>query len=186
MQSDSLKDKLAGKYIICVCEGNAEEAIIELLLEHDLLCFKRDDLLQKSCTQIRAGDRLAEEYLRQEHERDVVILRIQDRGKERLKLPKSYKHRVYAIYNVITRPEIEILHVFANGLKDDFDREKRRQRQLQPSDYCQAQFSEWNVKSKEFIDYMYANDTNKLIRAIEQQYRFSQQTGYKLKDILAC
>lgn len=184
MQSDSLKDKLAGKYIICVCEGNAEEAIIELLLEHDLLCFKREDLIGKACTQIRKGDRLAEEYLNQAHERNIAILRIQDREKENLKIPKKNNHRVSAVYDVITKPEIEILHIIAHNWEDDFYRQKRRQRQLQPRDYCQARFQGENVKSKDFVEGMYANNIDKLVYAIERYCSITQQKCYSLKDLL--
>lgn len=33
------------KYIACICEGAAEKAIMELLLDADKLTFTRDDLL---------------------------------------------------------------------------------------------------------------------------------------------
>ena len=35
------------KYIACICEGSAEEAIMDILLDHDLLIFSREDLLEE-------------------------------------------------------------------------------------------------------------------------------------------
>ena len=36
--------KLA-KYKACICEGFAEEAVIDILIDNDLLIFKREELL---------------------------------------------------------------------------------------------------------------------------------------------
>ena len=43
--------------------------------------------------------------------------------KERLDLPPSYRLvGNVQIYNVVTKPEIEILHIYAVGLTDEFER----------------------------------------------------------------
>lgn len=34
-------------YIACICEGAAEQAIIEVLLENDLLVFEYSDMLER-------------------------------------------------------------------------------------------------------------------------------------------
>ena len=34
------------KYIACLCEGSAENAVMDLLLDDDRLKFTRDDLLE--------------------------------------------------------------------------------------------------------------------------------------------
>ena len=34
------------RYVACICEGGAEKAIMELLLDAELLVFTRDDLLE--------------------------------------------------------------------------------------------------------------------------------------------
>lgn len=35
------------KYVACICEGSAEQAIIDLLLEHNLLTFNKEQLLDE-------------------------------------------------------------------------------------------------------------------------------------------
>ena len=34
------------KYVACICEGAAEKAIMEILLDADKLIFKRDDFIE--------------------------------------------------------------------------------------------------------------------------------------------
>lgn len=188
MQARELKNCLAGKYIICSCEGNAEEAIIDLLLEHNKLCFKREDLIRGKCTQLRKGVDIAQEYLRQEFERGIAILRIQDREKDKFKLPRLYCS--IPVIDIVTKPEIEILHIIAENCEQDFERCRRFKKNLKASEYCKGYFSKQNnvrikiVKSKEFVDFMYANDIDKLIDAI-RRYRGDKQEAHCLRDLLA-
>lgn len=37
--------ELAG-YKACICEGSAEHAIIDILLDHELLLFSREEMLE--------------------------------------------------------------------------------------------------------------------------------------------
>ncbi len=37
-----------GKYIACICEGGAERAIIDLLLDNHKLIFEREELMVSS------------------------------------------------------------------------------------------------------------------------------------------
>ena len=34
------------KYKACICEGSAEEAIIDILVDNDLLIFNREEMLE--------------------------------------------------------------------------------------------------------------------------------------------
>ena len=38
-----------GKYIACICEGGAERAILDLLLDNYKLIFEREDLIEEVC-----------------------------------------------------------------------------------------------------------------------------------------
>ena len=182
MQSDSLRDKLVNKYIICSCEGTAEESIIDLLLDNDKLCFKRSDLVEKKCTRIRPGKKIAEEFLKREYEKDIVILRILDREEEKFNLPKIYYY--ISVFNIVTKPEIEILHIIAEDLLDDFNHHKKHEKDLKPSEYCKSHFRESNVKTRDFILSLYGNDIDKLLKAILSYRKKIQQTSYSLSDIL--
>ena len=52
------------KYIACICEGAAEQKIIELLLEADRLVFTADDLLEGEVLRCRSADKFEEHHLR--------------------------------------------------------------------------------------------------------------------------
>lgn len=43
------------KYNACICEGSAEMAIIDILLDHELLIFQREDLIEETPLLCRNG-----------------------------------------------------------------------------------------------------------------------------------
>ena len=177
--------ELTGKYIICSCEGVAEETIIDILLDNDRLCFKRDDLIGKKSTRIREGKNIAREYLCRAYEREIVILRILDRETEKFSLPKIYEERKnISVINIVTKPEIEILHIIADGLMDEF----KNQKKLKASEYYKSCLSKQgvhcHVKSEAFVRAKYADDVEKLIAAIEEQSRVIEQKAPHLWDLI--
>ena len=40
------------KYKACICEGSAEEAIIDILVDNDLLIFNREEMLEERATNV--------------------------------------------------------------------------------------------------------------------------------------
>lgn len=180
----ALKDILSKKYIICSCEGVAEETIINLLLKSGKLCFTENDLVNRNVTLLRRADEIAETFLKQEYSREIVILRIVDREKDNFKLPKIYslRHSIEVI-DIVTKPEIEFLHILSENLRDKFEHEKRKDRRIKPSSFCKEHISQ-NVKSKDFIEQMYSGDIEKLINAIRKYAGSSNQTSYCLNDLL--
>ena len=51
--------KLA-KYKACICEGSAESAIIDILVDNDLLNFSREEMLDESVIRCRSAKRFEE------------------------------------------------------------------------------------------------------------------------------
>ena len=43
------------KYKACICEGAAEQAIMDLLLDYDLLIFGRDEMIEEEVIRCREG-----------------------------------------------------------------------------------------------------------------------------------
>ena len=180
----ALKDILQNKYIICSCEGVAESAIIKLLLKAEKLCFKECDLVGHEVTRIRKAEEISETFLKQEYTREIVILRIVDREKDNFQLPKIYrlKHNINVI-NIVTKPEIEIVHIIAENLRNEFERKKRSDKNLKPNSFCKAHIDK-NIKSEVFIEKMYGDNIEKLINAIKQYASASNQSSYCLNDLL--
>lgn len=95
--------KLA-KYKACICEGSAESAIIDILVDNDLLIFSREEMLDESVIRCRSAKRFEERYLRKGFDDQVSVIRILDSRREDFRLSKAYEHKV-DIINVITAPE---------------------------------------------------------------------------------
>ena len=100
------------KYKVCICEGSAEEAIIDILLDNNLLIFSREEMLEEQVIRCRDGKRFEERYLRKGFRGKISIIRILDSRRENFKLSKAYQDKIDVI-NVITAPEIEMLIIFA-------------------------------------------------------------------------
>ena len=52
--------KLA-KYKACICEGSAESAIIDILVDNDLLIFSREEMLDESVIRCRSAKRFEDD-----------------------------------------------------------------------------------------------------------------------------
>ena len=188
MRRPSLSDEIKGKYIICSCEGNAEQAIMDLLIDEGKLCFTRQDLLNEKCTQKRTGNHIADAFLGMEVERDIAILRVLDRRKEKFILPKEYRLTAnIPVFDIVTHPEIEILHIIAKGYYQQFKSQSHGSA-LSASSYCKRYFSSGrnrvNVKSKQFIAELYENNLECLVRAIKEYKYLANQSDYCLADLL--
>ncbi len=95
------------KYNACICEGSAEEAIIDILVDNGLLLFSRSEMLDECVIKCRNGKRFEERYLRKGFDGKISVIRVLDSRKENFRLSKAYEHKVDVI-NVITAPEIEM------------------------------------------------------------------------------
>ena len=82
--------KLA-KYKACICEGSAEEAIIDILVDNDLLIFKREEMLEECVIRCRSAKRFEERYLRKGFEEQISVIRILDSRREEFRLSKAYE-----------------------------------------------------------------------------------------------
>lgn len=58
-------------YIACICEGAAEEAIIDILLDNDKLIFSRKDMIEEDPIRCRGAKNFEREYL---NNKDTIVL----------------------------------------------------------------------------------------------------------------
>lgn len=88
------------KYKACICEGSAEEAIIDILVDNDLLIFNREEMLEERVIRCRSAKRFEERYLRKGFDEQISVIRILDSRREEFRLSKAYvngqsiKHRI--------------------------------------------------------------------------------------------
>lgn len=137
--------------IACICEGAAEHAIIDLLLENDLLYFKKQQLLDEKPIRVRSAPCFEAKYLRKQFSKKITILRILDSRRESFKLSEYYRDKVEVI-NIITAPEIEMLLIHSENRYEEFKRSGKK-----PSLYCKEDLKLANVKSYDFVKHYFQN-----------------------------
>ena len=167
------------KYKACICEGAAENAIMDLLLDHDLLIFSREEMLEEQVIRCRDGKRFEEKYLRKGFLDKISVIRILDSRREGFKLSKAYEHKVDVV-NVITAPEIEMLIIFNEDKYKEFKKSQKK-----PSVFCKEDLKMTSVKSYGFVKDYFA-DTDILLAAMKKYHEVSKirKGEYTLLDLL--
>lgn len=170
--------KLA-KYKACICEGATESAIIDTLLDNDLLLFTREEMLDEQVIRCRSAKNFETRYLRKGFDGKISVIRILDSRREQFKLSKAYADKIDVI-NIITAPEIEMLIILSEKKYLHFKTSGKK-----PSLFCKENLGMANVKSYEFVR-NYFSDTEILIGSIKEYHRVSkvQKGEYTLLDLL--
>lgn len=183
---------LSSSHVICVCEGAAEEVIIEKLFSENLLSFKSSDRSQgnklvREFTRKRSGKQIEAQFLQRDYGNDpIIILRVLDSRNENFNLSPIYQERVengeIQIINILTRPEIEMLIILNEGNYEKYSKVKS---QIKASDYCKSELELGNVKSKRFVN-SYFEDTADLVKSLKM-YKKNQpnRQEFCLYDLLA-
>lgn len=133
------------KYKACICEGAAESAIIDILVDNGLLIFSRSEMIDESVIRCRSAKRFEGRYLRKRFDNQISVVRILDSRREEFRLSKEYAHKIDGI-NVITAPEIEMLIILNEGAYERFKRSGKK-----PSDFCKIELRVHDIKSYDFV-----------------------------------
>lgn len=167
------------KYKACICEGAAENAIMDILLDHELLIFDRKEMLEEEVIRCREGRKFEEKYLRKGFRDKISVVRILDSRHENFKLSKVYAGKVDVI-NVVTAPEIEMLIIFNEDKYKDFKKSGKK-----PSVYCKEDLKMSEVKSYDFVK-KYFSDPLVLVAAIKKYHEISKvpKGEYTMLDLL--
>ena len=167
------------KFKACICEGAAESAIIDILVDNDLLIFSRSEMLDESVIRCRSAKRFEERYLRKGFDNQISVIRILDSRREEFRLSKAYAHKIDVI-NVITAPEIEMLLIHNEGAYERFKRSGKK-----PSEFCKIDLRMHDVKSYDFVKEYFRNPET-LVKAIKEYRRTANIPNgeYTLLDIL--
>ncbi|MEG0721855.1 MAG: hypothetical protein RR446_08935 [Lachnospiraceae bacterium] len=167
------------KYKACICEGAAEVAIIDALLEDDLLIFQREEMLDERVLRCRNRKTFETRYLRKGFRDKISVIRILDSRRENFRLSQAYENKVDVI-NIITAPEIEMLIIFHEDKYSEFKKSGKK-----PSDFCKEDLKMSQVKSYAFVK-DYFMDTDILISAIKKYNEISKirKGEYSLLDLL--
>ncbi|MBO4911329.1 MAG: hypothetical protein J5504_01270 [Butyrivibrio sp.] len=159
----------SSSFIACICEGGAETAIMDILLDNDLLIFRREQLIEERVLPRTSVKEFERRYLRMAFDQKIIILRVIDSRGEEFNLSRAYRCQV-EIINVITAPEIEMLIIASQRKYNEYMRSGIKK----PSDYCKNVLGIKNVKSPAYIrDYF--SDPKYLIESIKEYNRIHKQ-----------
>ena len=174
------------KYLI-MCEGTNEKTILELLLEHNKLIFKQDDLLNLEIYHAKQFVPYIISNINH-YNGDITILRIGDKQKDILKIPKEISHRITSknIIKCRTSFELEILLIINEGKYKEFIKVK--------SKVTAKEFAKTNIKyngqyyngSCEFWENYYQKRINNLVNNIKECKRITkiEKNEIYLADLL--
>ena len=168
-------------YILCLCEGTAEEDVMNWLLDNHKLIFDRRDLIDGCVIRRKKVERIQEEYLSLDFAKPLVILRVIDSRREKFTLGRAYQERYQdKVLNIHTNPEIEILMIIHRG---DYERYLQREKSsIKPSDFCTREYKISGIKRQGTFRRVFG-DIEPLVHAIEN-YHSSQKGELALKDLL--
>ena len=173
------------EYVACMYEGEAERAVLDILLDNDKLIFSREELLEEEPIARCKPKDFERRYLRKSFLGKISLLRVIDSRTEQFNLSKAYESKVN-IKTIITAPEIEMLIILAeNRLKDFIKYENKRKHENKPSTFCKEILKYHDVKSYDFI-IEYFSDVELLLKAIKEYKRVSKikKNEYSLYDII--
>lgn len=170
--------KLA-KYVACICEGASEAAIIDILLDHDMLIFRRKEMLDERVLRCRNANIFETRYLRKGFSDQISVIRILDSRREAFRLSRAYENKVDVI-NVVTAPEIEMLIILSEGKYEEYKKSYKK-----PSAFCKENLKMPGVKSYRFVR-EYFEDPFVLEESIKEYHRISRipKGEYTLLDLL--
>lgn len=165
--------------IACICEGGTETAIMDILLDNDLLTFNREQMIDESVLPRTSVKEFERRYLRMAYDQKILILRVIDSRREEFNLSKAYRCQVDMI-NVITAPEIEMLIIFNEDKYKEFKKSGKK-----PSSFCKEDLKMSEVKSYDFVK-NYFSDSMVLVDAIKKYHEMSKvpKGEYTLMDLL--
>lgn len=138
--------------VACICEGSAETAIMEILLENNMLIFTYRDVIDTTrpllskrfrCAKIFEKELLTKDF----GGRQISVFYIHDSPNEAFKLSKKYQSLI-KYKSCVTRPEIEMLFIISMGKYAEY---KKKYHKIKPSDYVKRILGVSNVKNYEFI-----------------------------------
>lgn len=154
-------------YKACICEGSAENAIMDILLDYNLLIFNREEMIEEEVIRCREAKKFEEKYLRKGFKDKISVIRILDSRGENFKLSKAYAGKVDVI-NVVTAPEIEMLIIHNENKYKEYKKSRKK-----PSDFCKKDLRMADVKSYRFVKSYFA-DPMVLVAAIKNIMRFQK------------
>lgn len=164
--------------ILLLCKGKNEEVILNHLLDAQVLCFTKDDLIGLKPYPVRQLNNPTIKSELKHYGLPVKVYRVGDKQNDKLSIPKDLKNIVSSkeIYKYCTKPELEMLLILNEGLEKEYEKVKS-------SESAKA-FAKKNIKfngkkydqSSDFFKAYYGGtNINNLINNIKKYKTYKKQ-----------
>lgn len=165
--------KLSEGKIALIPEGSSEATLLNMLIDADLLCFRREKLLYEKVldNKYRAGKKFQNRYLNFIFENKLTVILVQDKVVP-FKIRKPYDESIHPPIYIITRPEIEMLYIHHRGLYEEYKKEgNNRSGGIKPSIFLAEKYEIRTslLKSRKWIEQNIKAD--ELVSAIKEYDR---------------
>lgn len=160
--------------IAIVVEGAAEEAILQVLIENNLLKFSPEQIYMEKVIRCRSAKRFQKNYLTQGlGDKKLIIYRVLDSKREKFTLSKAYQRKVEKVVELYTRPEIEMLFIVYHN---DYHRYTSKfKTKIKPSIFVSQNYNDVkNFKSKHDVYSFWSQRPGELVDTIKS---FDQYTS---------
>lgn len=149
-----------------MCEGTCEVELLDVLIERNLLIYKKEDLLYEEVFHLRQLDIATYTKINSLKSDDkVLIYRVIDKNNNMLRINnKSCNNRIEEKIDVLIKPELEILMIIHEGLYEDYLKHKT---DYKPSEYYKIKHKEYNKQKAYIYDYFNNLDNLELVRILK-------------------
>lgn len=181
-------DILLSRFVLFSVEGTSEGTVIQVLYDNDLMIVPRERVVKDALivdrpyTRKRKAAEIANDYFSMNYEtagaEGLAVARIVDSSAPKFEFPKRRQNGT-KVLSFVTRPEIEMLAIHAEGAYRDWENATRRDRQLKPSEFCKQRLGLDKIKEKDFLE-EYWDDGERLVKAIRAHAATSKRKNGEL------
>ena len=156
-----------------IAEGGSEQAVLEILIENNLLVFPKEQIFKEQVLRTRAASSFQKKHLQQGlGNTKLIVYRILDSRGENFNLSAPYRNKVQEVIDLLTRPEFEMLFIIHFN---DYASYRRVSSRMNPSDFAKEKYAQrvGNVKSREDVFAFWNDRPQDLVAAIREYARLS-------------
>lgn len=162
-------------------EGTCEQEFLNILLERNLLKFTKDDLLMDKIYHARQIEGQILGFIQALNPKSgVIIYRVGDKMKERLKIPSQLmKEKIISEIKICTLPEFEILLILNEGLYEEYLKSKSN---FKPSEFYKKKNKSFN-KTRKYVNDYFSPMSNEEIIDLINLYVLKRSHSHKKDEL---
>jgi len=174
------------KYLI-MTEGVDELTLINILIEKNILKYKKSDLLYLTpihARQMQQKPAIMRSIRQISGENIIEIFRVGDNLTDLFKIPKEFKTKIKSVHKVCTLPELEMLIIINENLVSDFEKVKSKE---SPSKFCSHRVKGFSKNvNKWYKDYLGNLSIKQIVTDLKEYRRIKKKSHDNDQLFLTC